>query len=390
MGDRKATSATKKKPRTNPSKSDVMTDELTAPSTIFGDCPLCCEPFAEADLRYPMLCKTSTCSFDFCLSCLERFFLSSNEGYSEASDGSHQVKIHLTCPMCRAAYSTTAVEQKASEIVAAVIRLRVAAKLNSEEVKDSDRSASELARRNEFAQATSFVDLTDSAVLVQRYYDSVEKGPHVVTNKDVEAWKPYLQQERHAVNKTEPLLKRDQTLFYALEDFLTDDEQEFITALMTSGKQELLSQAAFLIYTVMSGTGRRLVTESNAAQIEHRLKVRKRFPLPKHMPRCVSLPMHNPLDRSAPFKFTISKDNSDVTLELSSVRGAAARVGLQQGDVVTEIQGEMVSTYGEMVVALQKLENLPSFLLTVNSTPQIATELRERASKMKDARVKFL
>lgn len=333
-----------------------------------------------------MICKTTTCSFDFCLSCLELFYKSANEGYSEASDGSHQVKIHLTCPMCRVSYSTLA--QRASEVVAAVILLRKAAKLNSEE-KDSDRSASELARRNEFALATCFPDLTNSVGILQRYYDSLEKGSHFVTTKDCEAWEPYLKQERLASSdKEEPLLQRDQTLFYALEDFLTDDEQEFITALMTSGKPELLSQAAYLIYTVLASTGRRLVNESTAAQIEHRLKVRKRFPLPKHMPRCVSLPMYDPLDRYAPLHFATK--NSDVTLEVSSVRGSAARVGLQQGDIVTEIEGDMVTTYGEMVVALQQIENLPNFLLTVNSTPQIATQLRERAVKMKDARVKFL
>lgn len=351
-----------------------------------NDCPLCCEPFSEADKRYPMVCKTATCSFDYCVNCLDRLYKSSMEGYSEASDGSNQVKIHLQCPVCRASYATEF--QKAYQVVSAVIRLRQAALLNTEE-RDSNRTASELVLRNEFIQSTSFSDLMEYVGVLQRYYDSLEdKGPYFVSTKDCEAWEPFLKHERSVPESKKPSLQRDQTLFYALEDFLTDDEQEFITALMTSGKPELLSQAAFLIHTVMSSNGRRLIRESSSAQIEHRQKVRKRFPLPRHMPRCVSIPMYDPLDRKAPLKF--SANNADVTLELANVRGPAARVGLQRGDVVTEVQGETVNSYGELVVALQQQENLEEIMLTVNSTPEIADELRERADKMIEAKVRFL
>jgi hypothetical protein len=433
--------------------TDHNDDESSAVEVVvvapLGDCPLCCEPSTEADRRYPMICKTSTCSFDFCLVCLEKLYKSSNEGYSVASDGSNQVKIHLVCPMCRAPYNcnnnnnnnnnttTSTTTTNAAEIVGSVILLRQATKLLGSGcgsgahhhphgrgviIKDSDRCASELARRNEFCQVTTYPDLLDAVRIVQRYYDSmaVSKGQQshvIVSTRDCEVWEPYLSAERrdlHSIGtsnsftKEEPMLKRDQTLFYALEDFLTDDEQEFITALMTSGKPELLSQAAYLIYTVMAppppsssatnGRVRRrpLVRESTSAQIEHRRNVRKRFPLPPHMPRCVSLPIYDPLDsRNAPLKFTIHPTTSDVTLRVASVRGAAAKVGLQAGDVVTEVMGEMVNTYGELVVQLQQqadnsTTSTTTFLLTVNSTPAVAAQLRERAMKMKEARVKFL
>jgi PDZ domain len=438
-------------PTTTPTTT-IMTDHdqsaaaaAAAAPPLGDDCPLCCEPSTAADMRYPMICKTSNCSFDFCLACLEKLYKSSNEGYSVASDGSNQVKIHLVCPMCRAPYNncnnntTNTTTTNAAEIVGSVILLRQAAKLLGSGggdthhphgkgiviIKDSDRCASELARRNEFCQVTSFPDLIDAVRIVQRYYDSIEasKGgrqPHpILSTRDCEAWEPYLDAERGGLRTAnsftkeqgEPMLKRDQTLFYALEDFLTDDEQEFITALMTSGKPELLSQAAYLIYTVMAppppppssststtsnGRVRRrpLVRESTSAQIEHRRNVRKRFPLPPHMPRCVSLPIYDPLDRrNAPLKFAVHPTTSDVTLRVASVRGAAAKVGLQAGDVVTEVMGEMVSTYGELVVQLQQQQdqNLSTtFLVTVNSTPAVAAQLRERAVKMKEARVKFL
>jgi hypothetical protein len=446
------------------SRTSLMTASSTTTTTTvaaalpptLGDCPLCCEAYTAADLRYPMVCKTATCSFDFCLACLEKLHKSAKEGYSMASDGSHQVKIHLVCPMCRASYNynhnnnssndrqtttttttttTTIVVSRnnnnnATEIVAAVILLRQAAKLlgsggddDDDLLKDSDRSASELARRNEFRQVTTWPDLMDAVGVVQRYYESIDKGqgqPRLVTTRDCEAWRPHLSAERDSLRSSgsftnnnmmeEPILQRDQTLFYALEDFLTDDEQEFITALMTSGKPELLSQAAYLIYTVMmppppapspssNKDGRRapppprraMVGESTAAQIEHRQKVRKRFPLPPHMPRCVSLPMYDPLDsRAAPLKFAVDKQTSDVTLQVSSVRGAAAKVGLQRGDVVSEIEGETVTSYGEFVVQLQQHDHLATVLVTVNSTTAVARQLRERAVQMKQAGVKFL
>ncbi|KAL7563927.1 hypothetical protein ACA910_009481 [Epithemia clementina (nom. ined.)] len=73
------------------------------------DCPLCCNPMTLADVSYPLHCPSAHCDFNMCTACIQGMQKSDADGYEQASDGSHQVKYHIACPMCRSKYHVPAV-----------------------------------------------------------------------------------------------------------------------------------------------------------------------------------------------------------------------------------------------------------------------------------------
>jgi hypothetical protein len=373
------------------------------------------------------------------------------DGYVESSDGSRQLKINLQCPMCRGAYQTTTGSCstndaananaetsiiKASTIVAANILLRqaVATPLPGT-VLDSECSATALTARNKFLEETNLKELQDAVKTMRLYNASLpdNKKRQPVPELDYDAWRPYLQNGKHspksassiAVEERDLVLPRDPTLFVGLEDILTLDEQEFITSMLVSGKKELLVQAAQLLNGVLQvsagprsaqtiaqlslgATGRtgnnytnsqRRPPKMSMAQIEHQHKVRKRFPIPPHMPRCVTLPIFDPSSSSNSdnnLKFISKPDATHPPLTLAAVRGPAGKVGLRQGDVVTHVDGEPVQTMTEFVRAVQQQQQSSNssteettMEITVNATPQIAQELRKRACDMKRQKIRF-
>jgi hypothetical protein len=363
------------------------------------------------------------------------------DGYAESSDGSRQLKINLQCPMCRGAYqipTTTDVADtvllKASTIVAANILLRQAAATPLPgTVLDSECSATALAARNKFLEETNLKELQDAVKTMRLYNASLpenKKRNAGVPDLDYDAWRPYLQNGKHspksassiATEERDSVLPRDPTLFVGLEEILTLDEQEFITSMLVSGKTELLVQAAQLLNGVLQvsagprsaqtiaqlslgpSAGRtnnhnksqRKPPKLSMAQIEHQHKVRKRFPIPSHMPRCVTLPVFDPSNNNI-LKFISKPDATHPPLTLAAVRGPAGKVGLRQGDVVTHVDGEPVQTMTEFIRAIQQQQHQSSNTLaaenrmeiTVNATPQVAQELRKRACDMKRQKIRF-
>lgn len=63
------------------------------------ECPLCGDELSKYDLHHPLQCPTQHCSFNFCLSCAEKF-VESTKGENEASDG-NTFRVFLHCPNCR-------------------------------------------------------------------------------------------------------------------------------------------------------------------------------------------------------------------------------------------------------------------------------------------------
>lgn len=327
------------------------------------DCPVCCEPLSPADRQYPLHCTTASCHYQFCLSCLEHLARSAAEGYTQASDGSNQVKVALQCPQCRGEYCNRKDDSNpfvaAASIVNAVLQLRRAAStpLPGGAVPDSTLSATQLSHRRRFLEEVGHVKvLRDSYRLVQRYHDSLrpDKQCGTLPELDWEAWRPHLQEAaQHAPcavtvpssdsndssccggeSSAALVLPRDPTLFLGLEDLMTTDEQEFITSMLVSGHAELLAQAANLLQNITqvsvgqrsaaavqqmafssSSSANTNTTNSNRtnlhqpsrpskAQLEHQQRVRNRFPLPGNMPRSVNLPIYDPVyDKKPPLEF---------------------------------------------------------------------------------------
>lgn len=168
-------------------------------------CPICLNDMSAADRRHPIQCP-ATCNFNFCIHCLAALLSSSKDDYEMASDGNRHVKVHLNCPNCRADISKT--------IEGTILLRRKATADELQGVPDSELSAKEL----------------------QCKYWREKDG---ILLEDDEAKKP-------KGTGVKPL-EIDPTLFGGLDFAMTEQEQKYVTKLMTSGYPEQLCQAAQIL-----------------------------------------------------------------------------------------------------------------------------------------------
>ena len=123
-----------------------------------------------------------------------------------ASDGNRHVKVHLNCPNCR---------KDISGFVEPVIEQRRVAKAALlKDIPDCELSSSELR---------------------QKYWT---KGDGLVLESD---------KEQKAKAERKAVLEIDATLFGGLEFAMTEQEQKYVTELMTSGYADKLAQAAQIL-----------------------------------------------------------------------------------------------------------------------------------------------
>lgn len=76
---------------------------------ISASCPICCNIMSMPEICYPLVCPTVGCNdYNICLNCINAMLQSEADGYQQASDGSHQVKFCISCPICRCKYNPLA------------------------------------------------------------------------------------------------------------------------------------------------------------------------------------------------------------------------------------------------------------------------------------------
>jgi len=166
-------------------------------------CPICLNDMSPTDAAHPIQCPAS-CSFNFCVHCLSSLLASSKDDYEMASDGNRHVKIKLNCPNCRADISST--------IEDTIILRRKARSADLQKVPDSELSAKELQLKywNE-----------NDGIVMEEKKKTKNHGP-----------KP---------------LEIDPTLFGGLDFAMSEQEQRYVTELMTSGYPDQLCQAAQIL-----------------------------------------------------------------------------------------------------------------------------------------------
>lgn len=219
---------------------------------------------------------------------------------------------------------------------------------------------------------------------------------------------------------------KDPTLFLGLEELMTSAEHEFLTSMMTSGESELIAQAATILSGVMDMSLARRNTSSTAVSnhtatttnqasrpvrlsskcVDQIYRARKRYPLPIHMPRCVTIPAYDPLHDTKDNTLQFEKDTNHnnhpkgFTLVLNRVSGIAGRIGLRKGDIVTHVDGNEIHTYEEFVVQMQQVLSTTTTSTTgtsstkdvqiiVNATNDNAIALQKRAHEMQKDGVTF-
>lgn len=166
-------------------------------------CPICLNDMSPADTAHPIQCPAS-CNFNFCIHCLSSLLASSKDDYEIASDGNRHVKIKLNCPNCRADISST--------IEDTIILRRKALSADLQKVPDSELSAKDLQLK--------YWNENDGIVLEEK--------------------------EKKKNHGSKPL-EIDPTLFGGLDFAMSEQEQRYVTELMTSGYPDQLCQAAQIL-----------------------------------------------------------------------------------------------------------------------------------------------
>lgn len=362
-----------------------------------NDCPLCLEELSTGDEAFPLLCPTEHCDFNYCSKCIQHFLEAAAADYSEASDGSKQLKVHVQCPKCRSKYKSEKYPEDV--IVSDTLLLRLAVSLQSlmagQATDDSTLSACQLRRKRDFLQKTSFERLEDAH---RRYVAYLKENGKEESDDDsmllLDLWKSHLEPTNATLStvhssgsddaSSEPkeMAWYDPTLFQGLDELLSEEEAYFLTSLLTSGKTESLLQAAIILNGVLDVTATRTANRQQLSQQHQQQKItmnprtvtklRKRFPLPTRMPRSVRLE-----DVSS-----VQFDPKQKGLVIGRVKGLAGRLGIRKGDVVTHVNSEPVEDEESYNLAIQHVP-YDGVWLAVNSDEETAKNLCDRSKKIR-------
>ena len=418
--------------------------------TVEEECMLCLESMHRSDIQIPMLCPLDGCPFNYCSQCVWNLLLSSSQPYQEASDGSKQLKVHLQCPQCRTKYPHRQIVQDVL-LLRQAARLAPlffnASQTNESSLKASDLSAREDFRcqvtYEDLRDAWSRVDKyardrynEREGFEVDNIVDSTDRLPPLS-----EEWKEHLifsKNSSTAVQQDDGALRSnhsvsnigggqaqydivDPTLFQGMDETMTLSEQEFLSKLLVSGSVPKLMHAAQVLYGMLqimlhgglkarsqdsmkishlAGDPKNGIASSNHNNLRmltswtkmlypdmETAVLRKRFPLPLHMPRWIILPVYNPHKRGVPLQFA----NHPFGLLITSVKGSAGQQGIRRGDIVTHINEEAcdASTPEEFTVYMETMYHRnkegsgeSSVTMVVNAHPETAEALQKRSFEM--------
>lgn len=215
-------------------------------------CIICLDPMSPSDFKHPLMCPTQHCHFNFCVTCIESLLQSSLDGYQEASDGSQQVKVSLHCPNCRSDLS--------GSIKDTVLLRKVDGLIGKQECELSDKQvrlkhtiavdssvqhAIAVARQQEvrffenfFQSSSSSEEKKDTDYAEEEDISYEEWGVEV---DELGTHDEYLKMPEYLIASP---VKIDTTLLAGLEEAMTEEDQRFITDLMTSGDVSKLAEAA--------------------------------------------------------------------------------------------------------------------------------------------------
>lgn len=246
-----------------------------------NDCPLCLSPLHPYDHSHPLQCPSSHCNFNCCMECLEHMIESTKDEPIEASDG-NTFKVFLHCPNCRSNLGPSIRDtvllrkvekymhletnkQKVAEdlkLPASELRLKdalerdvgVASAVEGARHREDDFFGRTESEEQSFGYLDSYLGKKDSCEKTNSIwsFDSEEgveadlSGPH----------KSYI--FRHHGNGSDATdeprklteVQADPTLLCGLDAFMTDQEQQFITAQFTSGDAGRIAAATEMMHCI--------------------------------------------------------------------------------------------------------------------------------------------
>jgi hypothetical protein len=384
----------------SPKAGDISSEEEEEEECEPEDCMLCLEAMHPSDHKIPMLCSLDGCPFNYCSQCVWNLLLTSSQPYQEASDGSKQLKVPLQCPLCRTKYPHRQIVQdvlllrQAWRLQPLFFADKNSKKKTGELMKESSLKASDLSAKQDFLEQVTWEILQESWYRVNHYLKnrcSEREGFEVSTITDTlnripdlpTEWKDHLLRQED-IDKANGQAKKqsvgmgqamydlvDPTLFQGMDETMTLSEQEFLSKLLVSGSVPNLMQAAQILHgmlQLMLRGGLKARQNSNTMKIAgispespqnkqrnyrmlatgtnllypdvNKEVLRKKFPLPLHMPRFMILPLYHPDKRGVPLQVKDHKWG----LEITHVKGSAGQQGIRKGDVITHINEEPCDT----------------------------------------------
>lgn len=432
----------------SPKAGDTLADEEEEEYEP-EDCMLCLEPMQPSDHKIPMSCPLDGCPFNYCSQCVWNLLLTSSQPYQEASDGSKQLKVPLQCPQCRTKYPHRQIVQdvlllrQAWRLQPLFFTTKTVKKKDGELAKESSLKASDLSSKQDFLEQVTWDILEEAWFRVNHYLknrcnpregfevstitNNMDRIPalptqwkdHLLSKEDIDKANGEAKQKLPGVGMGQAMYDLvDPSLFQGMDETMTLSEQEFLSKLLVSGSVPNLMQAAQILHGMLqlmlrgglkarqsaavkiSGISPESPTSNQATQRNYRMLatgtnmlypdiatpiLRKRFPLPLHMPRFMILPLYNPDKRGVPLQV---KDHK-YGLEITQVRGSAGQQGIRKGDVITHINEEPIdtSTPADFVKYMRKqFESSskkgsvdPSVTVVVNAHADLAQELQKRS-----------
>ncbi|KAL3801979.1 hypothetical protein HJC23_010323 [Cyclotella cryptica] len=258
-----------------------------------ADCPLCLCPLEQYDICHPVQCSSRNCQFNFCLNCIESL-IKSTKDECKASD-ENTFKVFLHCPNCRDDLSLSI---RDTVLLRKVDKYRALKHLDGSDgkvIRDEELTASELRFKHGLEKDVSVASAIEAAQDREKAFfrnrsdanlqfldlglDSLGKKEELWSFDDEEGFEADIDgTPRSFVFKHHSLahlekeedteedlthVNPDKTLLCGLESFMTDQEKQYITYLLTSGCPNNLAAAAELLDRVahLSRLGQQVCTK---------------------------------------------------------------------------------------------------------------------------------
>mmetsp|Transcript_24935 Transcript_24935/g.27928 ORF Transcript_24935/g.27928 Transcript_24935/m.27928 type:complete len:500 (-) Transcript_24935:174-1673(-) len=229
-------------------------------ATLVEDCPICLDEMQSSDYVHLLQCERH-CGFNMCKHCIDSLLSSSKDGFQEASDGNFHVKVYLHCPNCRSNLShsirDTLLLRKVDEILNINIpetewtdsQIRLKKALHTNEVQKAINNARKM-------EAEYYGDDLDEEK------DDFFGGDCLLEEEYIEQWgveadisngvhSSFYQPRPPDPVIREEAIRVDPTLFAGLDYFLSEDERQQVTELMTRGDPFMCAEAAEILFTVV-------------------------------------------------------------------------------------------------------------------------------------------
>lgn len=230
------------------------------------DCSICLDAMHPYDNDHPLQCH-HRCGYNFCKNCIASLIASSKDDFMEASDGNLHVKVYLHCPNCRSDLSATI---RDTLLLRKVDAHNASKKGCCDTEQNDEESASQLLTEQILTTPEVKAAIARARISEAQFLGRSVPELEAVSMEDDDDCDDYDEEgiemdlvhgvhQSFRLRRTQPkqhkrqptvVVQTDSTLFGGLDYFLNDEEQLYVTQLLTSGDAKKLGEAAQILHSV--------------------------------------------------------------------------------------------------------------------------------------------